>query len=1121
MSLTSNNFAFLRDHDPRLAKLGALAEHCFSVDPGTSLLKSRQFAELLTAHVAALANQPVGARDTQLDTLNMLSRNGVISREASSALHWIRKKGNTANHDFVGTHADALSGLKFSHALAGWFQRRFVDRSFTETPFEPPVSPEDASATLQAELAGLQGRLEKSLSDAERARRRAEGEAEARLSAEAQVRKEADDRKLWEELARQAEETSEELRARLDAVQATRTETRLPEDVPLELDEKDTRVLIDSQLHDAGWLVDSVALRHSRGTRPGPAQAIAIAEWPTETGPVDYALFIDEKCVGVIEAKRRSQDVPAVLGQARRYASGIRIAPENIIDGAPYTHGDAVHRVPFCFATNGRPYVKQYPEKSGIWFRDARRETNRSCPLTDWFRPENLTEKLEQAVDASAGALRDEPFDYGQLRPYQQDAIRAIEGAISRDQRDILVAMATGTGKTRTCIALMYRLLKHKRFRRILFLVDRSTLADQTLQALENTELEGLLKFSETYNVAGPDKRVPEKEDRVHVATVQSLVRRLHDEQPDDVASRISPGLYDCIVVDEAHRGYTLDAELREEDLEFRNTEDYLSKYRRVLDFFDATKIALTATPALHTREIFGHAVYRYSYRQAVIDGFLIDHHPPRRIVTALNSGGITFEGGEKVEIVDTRTGEVDLFEVPDEIDFEVTQFNRKVQTRSFNRIVCEEIAREIPPDSPGKVLIFATRNDHADLVVEELGRALEAEHGPVAHDMVQKVTGTVDRPGDAIRRYRNDDRPKYVVTVDLLTTGVDIPKITDLVFIRRVNSRILYDQMIGRATRRCDEIGKEYFRIFDAVDIYANLQDVTDMRPVVANPNIGFAQLASDLANAQDDGDRAFVRDQIVVRLRHRARRMSDRTREHFETLTGRTPEDFLARLAATAPRDAGNLFASKPRLAELLDRKEAARPGMHDQWISTHEDELLRTEEVFGDHLTPEDYIEAFERYVREQMNALPALVAATQRPRELTRKDLKELALALDEHGFSETNLRLAYGRARNADIAAHIIGFIRQAALGDPLVPYTSRVDNAIERIERSRDWTRKQRQWLRRIARALKDQPVGDPSVLDEGAFRQHGGFAVIDRDFDNGLTTVLEEINDAIWRTAS
>ena len=146
-------------------------------------------------------------------------------------------------------------------------------------------------------------------------------------------------------------------------------------------------------------------------------------------------------------------------------------------------------------------------------------------------------------------------------------------------RREMLVAMATGTGKTRTCVALMYWLLKHKRFRRILFLVDRNALGEQAEQALNNTELERLLKFSSTFNVARLDKKSPDKEDRVHIATVQSLVRRILYPADDD--ERPTPGLYDCIIVDEAHRGYVLDAELREEDLSFRTLDEYLSQYRR------------------------------------------------------------------------------------------------------------------------------------------------------------------------------------------------------------------------------------------------------------------------------------------------------------------------------------------------------------------------------------------------------------------------------------------------------------------------------------------------------------------------------------------------------------
>ena len=353
------------------------------------------------------------------------------------------------------------------------------------------------------------------------------------------------------------------------------------------------------------------------------------------------------------------------------------------------------------------------------------------------------------------------------------------------------------------------------------------------------------------------------------------------------------------------------------------------------------------------------------------------------------------------------------------------------------------------------------------------------------------------------------------MVTVDLLTTGIDVPAICNLVFVRRVNSRILYDQMIGRATRRCDEIGKEFFRIFDAVDIYANLQEVTDMRPVVVDPALSFATLISDLERATTDEDRAFVRDQILVKLRQRIKYIDAAKRETLETVLG-SLNDLADRLKSSAPVETLALFQQHPLLASILDAANPVqkRDGIY---ISVDPDEIVSVEDDYGGKAGPADYIESFEKFVRDNMNAAPALVAATQKPRELTRKELKALAVLLDENGFSEAKLRQAYGRARNADIAAHIIGFVRQAALGDPLVPYETRVENGVQQIIASRKWTVKQRKWLEQIGRALKAQPVGDPEILADPLFAQAGGFETVDREFDHGLGDVLKDLNSAIW----
>lgn len=1122
----SSNFSFLASHDPRLLRLATLAEHYFSSDATAALTKLRSLAELLAKEVAAAqALLPEGVERASFDdVLFSLKRRAAIPHEVADIFYRLKSLGNRAVHEEEGSAGDALAALKLARQAALWFHRSYgCAPDFKPGPFVPPAAPQDITGELQAELQRLK-QLVRQSSDSEAKARLAYEEAEQeRLAAQALADEVDREREFW---ARYAEETEQALKQSHEALRkaqkAAEAKTLTQIDLlaelavrqadKVEIDEATTRILIDDQLRAVGWEVDSVLLRHANGCRPDYGKATAIAEWPTKSGPVDYALFIDGRCVGVIEAKREFKDVPGRLGQSKRYARDIELSVDELPGTGPWVDGEDRFRVPFLFVTNGRPYVKQLATKSGIWFWDARPATGEPRALPSWFSPRDLLERLEQETEDQT-ALAEREIGVTGLRPYQSEAIQAVEDAITRGQRDILLAMATGTGKTRLAIALMYEVLRRKRFRRILFLVDRNALGRQTLDAMSTTDTSGFLKFDQVFPVADLAKKFPESTDRVQVATVQAMIRRVFDEGEDD---RPTPGTYDLIIVDEAHRGYTLDAELREEDIGFRDLDDYISTYRRVLNYFDATKVALTATPALHTREIFGAPVFHYSYRQAVIDGYLIDHRPPRRITTALSQAGIHFEEGEEVEIIDPRTGEVDLFDLEDEVDFEVGEFNKKVYTPAFNRAVADAVAAECPPDQPGKTLLFAARDDHADILVEQLRTALTEEYGPQAHDLVDKITGSVDKPLDRIKAFKNDPRPKYVVTVDLLTTGVDVPAITNLVFVRRVNSRILYDQMIGRATRRCDEIGKEYFRIFDAVDIYANLQEVTDMRPVVVDPALTFGKLVTDLERAETDSDRAYVRDQIVVKLRQRLKHIDETRREALEEALGPL-SDLPDHLKTAPPEETARLFRQHPSLAAVLDQPLPKAKRDRGIFISDHDDELISVEDDFGGKASPADYIESFEAFVKANMNAVPAMIAATQRPRELTRKELKELAVLLDTKGFSEASLRRAYGSARNADIAAHIIGFVRQAALGDPLVPYETRVENGAQAILASRQWSAKQRQWLTRIGRALKAQPVSDPELLSDPLFAQAGGFATIDREFDHGLGDVLKDLNAAIW----
>ncbi len=1121
------NFGFLDAHDPQLAMLGGLAERYFREDPSTAIFKLRQFAELTARNIAA-RHAAYQERDGFEAVLQRLSYDGIIPKEVSDVFHALRKVGNAAAHEAKGGHAEALTALKFARSLGIWFHRTYGQQPrFSPGPFVPPPEPVDATATLREEIEALRRKVAESEGAAATARRAAEEHARARESAEERERREREERETWEQLAETSEAEKTVFAARLAELQRA-AEAAPPREMlalvergeeaatRLELDEADTRALIDQQLRDRGWETDSRTLRHSAGIRPTKGRNRAIAEWPTTSGPADYALFVGTTLVGVVEAKRQRKNVSAAIDQAERYSVGVRDGGGEVtLAGGPWGE----HRVPFVFAANGRSYLKQIETESGIWFRDTRRAANHRRALVDWLTPEGLTGLLEVDQDAAETALKAEPFTFGfPLRPYQESAIRAVEASLAGGRRQMLVAMATGTGKTKLAIALLYRLLAAKRFRRVCFVVDRSALGHQTAGEFSTTRVVSGKTFSEIFGLKRLEDVAPEAETKVHICTIQGLVKRVLFAADTSEAPPVDQ--YDLMVIDECHRGYLLDREMSDAELSFRGQEDYISKYRRVLEYFDAVKIGLTATPALHTTEIFGEPIYRYSYREAVIDGYLIDHEPPIRIETQLARSGIGFEEGEQVEYIATGTGEINTAVLQDEIRFDVEQFNKQVITPEFNRVVAEELARHIDPALTGKTLVFAATDAHADLVVSCLKKAFEAEYGSVDDAAVKKITGSVDKVQGLIRAYRNDADPKVAVTVDLLTTGIDVPKIANLVFLRRVNSRILYEQMIGRATRRCDEIGKEVFRIFDAVDLYPHLQRLTDMKPVVVNPSISFEQLVGELIGAAGAAHGEAVREQLAVKLRRRLKRLPEEARRSFEAVAGETPEAMLARLVGgDAPALAAWLKDRAP-LGPILDwQGDGASPRFIP--IAPHADEVVAVTRGYGDGTKPEDFLDGFTAFVRDNVNTIAALKLVVQRPRDLTRADLKALRLALDRAGYSEANLRRAWADAKNEDIAASIIGYVRQAALGDALVPYDDRVNAAMRTILASRPWTDPQKRWLRRIGEQVAKEVVVDRDAIDREPFVADGGFQRLDKVFGGELATVLAGINEELWKKSA
>lgn len=1108
----STNFRHLPD--PTLVQHALRAERFVFEDPGVALIKLRQLGEGLAQQVAARTGLFVDARENQADLLRRLRDRQVIDREVADLFHALRKAGNEAVHGAAeAAQRDALHHLRLAWRLGVWFQRAFVDPDFRSGAFVPPADPAVVGAALAQELADLRRQAAESAAQIALLASTVEGEAARRAAAEAAAARAQGEAEAALELAEATEAEKLAAEARLAALQAQATPVTVEavlkqvKAAELELDEAETRLLIDAQLRAAGWEADSVALRHSAGALPEPGKFRAIAEWPTTSGPADYVLFAGTWPVGVVEAKRKRKDVSEALNQSRRYSQDyLYKGPEEVL--GPWGDGDArgKWKVPFLYATNGRPFLPQLRMKSGIWFADARRSTNLPRPLDGWHDPQTLLRWLAEDVQVAEAKLAAEPLDLLPLRDYQRRAIQAVEAALARGQRDLLVAMATGTGKTRLALALIYRLIKAKRFHRVLFLVDRTALGDQALEAFTEVRLEQQRTFADIYDVKTLGDLAPEKDTKLHVATVQSMLNRLE--------AGIAVDTYDCLVVDECHRGYALDREMGEGELAWRSHQEYLSQYRRVIDHFDAVRIGLTATPALHTAEIFGDPVFEYSFRDAVSDEYLVPFDPPFRPVTQLKQAGIHWAAGDEVLVLHRRSQKIERRRTPDNIDIEIDGFNTRVVTESFNRVVCTWLATQIDPKDKAKTLVFCATDAHAELVVQLLKEAFAAQYGEVEHDAVEKITAAAHKPDAKLRCYKNEPRPSVAVTVDLLTTGIDVPEITHLVFLRRVKSRVLFEQMLGRATRLCPEIEKKVFFIYDPVDLFKTLQDHTDMQPAVARPSVSHETLVEEICTVPDEAFRQSSLDELVARVRRRRKRLLALPEGAFEALAGESVGQVIDRLRKATPAQAAEWLAPRGEWVKLLDRL----PG-DDVVVPIHEgpDEFVRVERGFGDGVEPADYLASFRAFIEQNQNQIDALRVVTTRPRELTRAQLKALKRTLDQAGFSERFVQTAVQVQTNQDIAASIIGFIRQQVLREPLVPYAQRVQQAVQKVLASQPWTPPQRKWLVRIGQQLEAETVVDREAFDQGQFGAEGGFERLNRQFDGRLLEVLGALQDAMW----
>ena len=545
-----------------------------------------------------------------------------------------------------------------------------------------------------------------------------------------------------------------------------------------------------------------------------------------------------------------------------------------------------------------------------------------------------------------------------------------------------------------------------------------------------------------------------------------------------------------------------------------------MSKYKQVIEYFDAVKVALTATPALHTTEIFGEPVYTYSYREAVIDGWLVDHDPPYLINTDFIENDAQFKKGETLAQYDPNTNELlNGAVLDDEMDFDVSEFNRKIVLPDHTRKVLEEVSTYLNPESGEKTLIFAVNDAHADRIVDTL-REIYKPYG-ISNDAIMKITGKTAGGNkkkilQVIKQFKNNQYPNIAVTVDLLTTGIDVPAICNLVFMRKINSRILFEQMLGRATRLCPEIGKTHFNIFDAVRVYEDLDNTSNMKSVsVSKP---MAELLEDLFRP-GEASKQPVKDRILARLHRKSNNLTDeRKYDVSERLGGKTIRKYAKELKSCTEEAFVRRCREDKDFLLWFDNLKGKKRG---HYYSEKEDTLLETTRGYGDTEKPQDYLDSFVAYVNENKDRIEAIRIACTRPSNMTRAQLRELKLELDKENFTESSLNEAASAVSNERIVADIIAFVRRAVLKTPLVNHDDRVKMAFSKLISAHHFNKMQLDLLEKIKVYMLHESILNTETFEAPAFKMDGGFARFNKKFGGQLAEIIREINTYIYEGAA
>lgn len=908
--------------------------------------------------------------------------------------------------------------------------------------------------------------------------------------------------------------------------------------------EQVARDQIDARLAEAGWVVqDKDALDF------GAAQGIAVREYPTDIGPADYVLFVDRRAAGVIEAKPEEwgHRITTAEDQAEGYAAASLKWVKN------------KERLPFVYESTG--VITR--------FTDGRDPRPRSREVFTFHRPETMAEWLSKTKSLRARLQDLPPLSREGLRDCQFKAIEKLEESFKADRPRALVQMATGSGKTYTAIASVYRLLKFSDARRILFLVDTKNLGEQADQEFKSyLPIDDNRKFAELYNVQLLKSNYIAGSSQVCISTIQRMYSILKDEPLDASAEeqnpaerlvrpkdplpivynkKIPPEFFDFIIIDECHRSiYNL--------------------WRQALEYFDAYLIGLTATPDNRTYGFFRkNVVSEYGHEKAVADCVNVGNEV-YVIYTEVTKQGAKIRADQQVEKRERLTRKKRWERQDDDEQYTAKQLDRDVVNPDQIRTIVRTFRDKLPEIFPGreeapKTLIFAKTDSHADdiiqIVREEFGQG---------NDFCKKITyHSSEDPKSVLAQFRNNYNPRIAVTVDMIATGTDVRPLECLLFMRDVKSRNYFEQMKGRGTRviEADDlkkvtpsaIAKTHYVIVDAVGVTRSLK--TSSPPLITKPSVPLKDLATGVMMGVRDEDTVSS---LAGRLARLERELDEKDRENIQNLAGgkrlsdivndlleaidadRIEQEATAAVKGAEPTDAqrdqardrlvgqaANVFTGP--LINLLDgiRREKEQTIDHDNLDKVHEVGWSGDAKENAEALA-KDFAAYLEQH-RDQIEALTIFFSLPARRSEITYAMINTLltTLKVDRPRLAPLRVWRAYAlldEYRGNDPANELTALValirRVCGLDQKIAPYADTVRRNFQTWILKRHsgagekFTGEQLEWLHMIRDHIATSIHIERDDLDMAPFDAKGGLGKMYKLFGKGMDTVLSEMNEAL-----